>query len=77
MAENTELSESQMIVIAHLSIIAQSANGFYKPQPGEIDRRQALVSSFIRTGQCIATDDDRRLIAVVRNAISPSPEVGV
>lgn len=54
MTPQTDLS---MVALAHLSMIAQAANGEYKPQPGEIERRQSWLTEYLTTGQGIVTDD--------------------
>lgn len=62
MTKELELSDDQMTALAHLSIVQQSANGTYKAQPGEVDKRVAVVASFIRTGQCVADDETKRIV---------------
>jgi len=69
--ERKPLSFEQVaIALAHLSMIAQAANGEYKPRPGEIEERQAWLSSFIRTGQGIVTEEDRQLARLINEALS-------
>jgi len=64
-------SDEQMIVaLAHLSMIAQAANGEYKPRPGEIEQRQAWLTSFIRTGQGIVNEADRQLAKGINELLS-------
>lgn len=58
------------VILAHLSMIAQAARGEYSPRPGEIDKREAAIVSFIRTGQPIATDEDRHLRDAVAGAMA-------
>ena len=53
--------EQTIVALAHLSMIAQAANGEYRPRPGEIEQRQAWLTSYIRTGQGIVNEEDRRL----------------
>lgn len=61
------------IVIAHLGMIVQAAEGKYKPEPGEIEKRQALIISYLRTGQCVASDVDRQLVQVIKEAMAEAP----
>jgi hypothetical protein len=63
---NAELSESATIALAHLGMLSQIANGTHRPQPGEIDKRTALIVSFIRTGQCVASDEDRAMVQAIK-----------
>jgi archaellum biogenesis protein FlaJ (TadC family) len=72
--ERVELRQSQAIALAHLSMIAQAANGVYRPQPGEIDKREAMVASFIRTGQCVASDAGRMLVEILKALVEGGRE---
>jgi hypothetical protein len=49
------------IALAHLSMIAQAANGEYSPRPGEIETRQTWLVGYLRTGEGLVTDADRQL----------------
>lgn len=68
MTEKLELSDDQMTALAHLSIVQQAANGTYKAQAGEVDKRVAVVASFIRTGQCVADDETKRIVEAFKSA---------
>ena len=52
--------DQTLVALAHLSMLAQAANGEYRPGRGEIEERQAWLISFIRTGQGIVNEDDRQ-----------------
>jgi hypothetical protein len=69
----TELS---MIALAHLSMIAQAANGEYKPQPGEIERRQAWLTEYLMTGQGIVTDESKLSAQKVNAALKAEHSAG-
>jgi hypothetical protein len=62
--------EQTIVALAHLSMIAQAANGEYRPRPGEIETRQAWLTSFIRTGEGIVNEDDRRLARGINTILS-------
>jgi hypothetical protein len=62
--------EYASVALAHLSMIAQAARGEYSPRPGEIDKRESVIVSFIRTGQPIATEEDRQLREAVSLAMT-------
>jgi hypothetical protein len=62
--------EQIAIALAHLSMIAQAANREYRPLPGEIETRQAWLSSFIRTGQGIVSEDDRQIARKINALLS-------
>ena len=62
--------EQTIVALAHLSMIAQAANGEYRPRPGEIEQRQAWLTSFIRTGQGIVSESDRGLARLINSALS-------
>jgi hypothetical protein len=51
-------------------MIAQAANGEYRPRPGEIEQRQAWLTSFIRTGQGIVNEEDRQLAREINTLLS-------
>lgn len=71
--ENEKLgteNDYRSIILAHLSMIAQAARGEYSPRPGEIDKREAVIISYLRTGQPIATDEDRQLREAVSRALT-------
>jgi hypothetical protein len=61
-----ELTDSAALALAHLGMLVQIANGSHRPQPGEIDKRAAALGAYIRTGQLLASDEDRELIAVIK-----------
>jgi chaperone required for assembly of F1-ATPase len=67
--------EQIMIALAHLSMLAQAANGEFRALPGEIEERQVWLSSFIRTGQGIVNEDDRRLARQINNFLSTQSEM--
>ena len=64
-----DANDSTDTALAHLAMLAFAANGEYSPKPGEVDKRQAAIVSYIRTGQCVADEADQRLIAAVREAV--------
>jgi len=66
--------EQTIIALAHLSMIAQAANGEYRPRPGEIEQRQAWLTSFIRTGRGIVNEDDRRLARGINTVLKLSTQ---
>lgn len=47
-------------------MIAQAAKGEYSPRKGELEKRQAAIIAYIRTGQCVAVDDDREILRAVQ-----------
>ena len=65
-----QLNDSAAVALAHLGMLVQIAGGSHRPQPGEIDKRAAALSAFIRTGQLLATDEDRGLIATIKEFLS-------
>jgi len=62
--------EQTLVALAHLSMLAQAANGEYRPRPGEIEQRQAWLTSFIRTGQGIVNEADRQLARGINTLLS-------
>jgi hypothetical protein len=58
------LSPSQGTALCHLEMLAQMATGEYRPrQPSaEIMKRYTALDTFIRTGQCLAAEEDRERI---------------
>lgn len=58
------------IALAHLSMVAQAANGEYSPRPGEIETRQAWLVAFLRTGEGLVTDEDRQLARQINELLS-------
>lgn len=62
--------EQTIVALAHLSMIAQAANGEYRPRAGEIEERQAWLTSFIRTGRGIVNEDDRSLARGINTLLS-------
>jgi hypothetical protein len=62
--------EQTLVALAHLSMIAQAANGEYRPRSGEIEQRQAWLTSFIRTGQGIVSEADRQLARRINDLLS-------
>ena len=55
----TPQTDQQSIALAHLSMIAQAANGEYKPRPGEIEERQTWLTEYLLTGDGIVSEDAR------------------
>ena len=70
-----ESDEQTLIALAHVSMIAQAAIGEYRPQPGEIEQRQAWLTSFIRTGQGIMNETDRQLAREINTRLSTQSEI--
>lgn len=56
--------------LAHLSMISQAAIGTYKPDPGEIDERQAWLVGYITEGKGILTEENLRIAQTVTNALA-------
>jgi hypothetical protein len=54
----------------HLEMIFQAAEGEYSPRPGELEKRKVAVVAFMLTGQCLAEDSDRALIAKVNEVVN-------
>lgn len=59
-------NDSMATAIRHLEMIAQAAKGEYSPRKGELEKRQAAIIAYIRTGQCVAVDDDREILRAVQ-----------
>lgn len=68
------VSESVMTGLGHLEMIMQAARGEYSPREGELEKRQAAIVSLLRTGQCLASDEDRAITAKVREALTEVSE---
>lgn len=66
--------EQIAIALAHLSMIAQAANGEYRPRPGEIEVRQAWLTEFIRTGQGLVTEQGRETARAINQTLSTQSE---
>jgi hypothetical protein len=64
------MSDSAATALMHLEMIAQAAAGDYSPRSGEVEKRKAAVAAYIVTGQCIADDEDRTLIAKVKDLVN-------
>jgi len=59
-----ELTSSQETALCHLEMLAQMVTGEYRPrQPSaELMKRHTALDTFIRTGQCLAAEEDRERI---------------
>jgi hypothetical protein len=64
------MNESAGTALMHLEMIYQAAEGDYSPRAGELEKRKAAVVAFILTGQCLADDSDRALIAKVNEVVN-------
>lgn len=62
--------ESAATALMHLEMIFQAAEGEYSPKAGELEKRKAAIASFVLTGQCLADDSDRELIAKVGETVN-------
>ncbi len=71
------MTEQILIALAHLSMIAQAANGEYKPQPGEIERRQAWLTEFLQTGSGLVSDDAKLSAQRINKALQTECSVVV
>jgi hypothetical protein len=58
------LTPSQETALCHLEMLAEMLTGEYKPrQPfAELIKRYAALDTYIRTGQCLAEEEDRERI---------------
>lgn len=65
----TPQNDQQSIALAHLSMIAQAANSEYKPQPGEIERRQAWLTEYLLTGNGIVSEEGKLSAQKVNQAL--------
>lgn len=63
-------TDQQSIALAHLSMIAQAANGEYKPRPGEIEERQTWLTEYLLTGDGIVSETARLTAQRVRAALA-------
>jgi hypothetical protein len=54
----------------HLEMIYQAAKGDYSPRGDELDKRKAAVVACLFTGQCLADDSDRALVARVNEVVN-------
>lgn len=68
------MTDQQSIALAHLSMIAQAAQGEYKPQPGEIERRQTWLTEYLLTGQGLVSETGRLSAQIVNNALKLSAQ---
>jgi len=64
------MTESAITALMHLKMIVLIAKGDYSPRAGELEKREAAVAAFILTGQCIAGDEDRALIAKTEETVN-------
>jgi len=64
------MNESAATALMHLKMIVQAAKGDYSPRAGELEKREAAVISFMFTGQCLASDEDRALAAKVNEVVN-------
>src|SRR5262245_6474566 len=65
-----DMDESTRTALMHLEMIYQAAAGDYSPRAGELEKRKAAVVAFMLTGQRLADDSDRALIAKVNEAVN-------
>lgn len=65
-------NDQQLIAVAHLSMVAQAANGEYKPRPGEIEERQAWLTEYLLTGKGIVSETGKLSAQIVNNALKLS-----
>lgn len=68
------MNDLQSIALAHLSMIAQAANGEYKPRPGEIEERQAWLTEYLLTGNGIVSESGRLSAQIVNDALKLSAQ---
>jgi len=64
------MNESAATALAHLEMIFQAAKGEYSPRAGELEKRRAAVGAFILTGQCLADDSIREIVAKAHDVVS-------
>lgn len=62
-------NDLQSVALAHLSMIAQAANGEYKPQPGEIERRQIWLTEYLLTGNGLVSEESKLSVQKINQAL--------
>ena len=67
---SNELTDQQSIALAHLSMIAQAANGEYAPRPREIEQRQTWLTEYILTGEGSVSEMARLSAQIVNDALT-------
>ena len=68
------MTDQQSIALAHLSMIAQAANGEYAPRSGEIAQRQTWLTECILTGEGSVSETARLSAQIVNNALKLSAQ---
>lgn len=67
----SELPNPIVMVIGHLQMICLAAKGEYRPRRvGEIEDRQKVILTFLRTGQLIAGEEDAELLGRLKEVFS-------
>lgn len=66
-------NESVETAIGHFAIICMAARGEYSPRQGELEKRQTAVIAFFRTGQCLASEEDKHFLSAIHQAVSQVP----
>lgn len=64
------MKESTATAIGHLEMICQAAAGDYSLKAGELEKRKSAILAYIRSGQCVASEEDRQLAEKVNKALA-------
>ena len=51
-------------------MICQAAAGDYSLKAGELEKRKSAILAYIRSGQCVASEEDRQLAEKVNKALA-------
>jgi len=69
------VNDSIATALAHLEMIHQAATDDYSPKAGELEKRKAALVAFIRTGQCVVSEEDRIVSAQIGQIVSSYSKV--
>lgn len=61
--------------LAHIGMLAQAANGVYKPTGTEVDDRAAWLVGYLRDGTGLVTDENKAILARIKDVLQDQNDV--
>lgn len=65
-----EQNESQTTALVHLEMMFQAATGDYSLKRSDLEKRRAALVAFIKTGRCLASDEDREMAGQIGQIVT-------
>lgn len=73
--ENWQAEMLLSFALAHIGMLAQAANGVYKPTGTEVDDRAAWLVGYLRDGTGLVTDENKAILERVKIALQEQDTV--